>query len=135
MADKTTIVRIVITKKNGKIDKLISSDPPHQKRKGEFIWQIENGLVEDVKVDLVPITNEDFIEIVSQLPTTAPAGGVALAQANVVKAKKGAETTVKYNVMIDNLTIDPDLIIDGDPGPFPPILKKGGAKKKGVKKR
>jgi hypothetical protein len=132
----TTIVQIVLTEGNKGIEKLLSPKPPRQGRGGHFVWQIQSHLTQDVEVDLIEFTPEGYVKIVSQHPTTAPAGGVALVQANVINAQVGKETKVTYVVSVDGNSIDPDLIIDGDPTPrVASPQKQGGAKKKGGKRR
>jgi hypothetical protein len=132
----TTIVPIVLTEGNKGIEKLLSPKPPHQGRGGHFVWQIRSDLTEDVEVDLIDFAPAGYVKIVSQHPTTAPAGGVALVQADVINAQAGKETKVTYGVSVDGKSIDPDLIIDGDPTPrVASPQKQSGAKKKGGKKR
>ena len=131
MAPKMIIIPIGVTNFNGPIEKSMPPTP-HQKKGGQFLWQVQNDTLDDIVIDLVNFSPVGLVKIVSKLPTTAPAGGVALVQGNVARNPVQLETKVTYDFKVDGKKVDPDLIIDGDGGGPRP---KGGGKKKGGKKR
>jgi hypothetical protein len=134
---KVTTIEFVLTNVNGVLEKLSSNTTPRQKKGGDFLWTIENRLLDDVQINLVNFNPKGMVNIASKLPTTAPAGGVALVLASVPVHEVQLETKVTYDLTVNKKKLDPDLIIDGDGG-GPDPHKKGGkkkAKRKGGKKR
>jgi hypothetical protein len=115
---------------------------PIFKKGDELVWIIRNEVKpkKAIKVDFSDFDVKGLVEIDSELPITIPPTyPVGLVHANVVEHVKGKKQKVSYVVLIDDLEVDPDLIVDGGPGIEPKgnlkRTKRRGGKKRASKNR